>query len=400
MNVLVGIQEGGHNGIDVYAEQAAAAARRAGANVTLAAATPEALRASADRLDDDAIRLLDLELTPPSTLTETAQRLWHGIRMRRLGAAFDRALTRLGERFDIIHLNHPGLAARASAHASVVSVAAWFCPHSLTGRMAETWRHTRGALPRRLVINLKSIAFYLSDERGYRAADLICCPTATLATQLEAQGRSAIECPPPVHVPTALSPVGHDHATWRLLLCCGDLSHPRKNIADGLAAIGLLPASVGPIEIDVVGRNGSSVEHATRDYGDHLTATFHGAMPPDQLHALMARSDLLVLPSLYEEWGYVAVESLLCGARVVTYPVHPFADMLADGLGFVASDRSTEALAQAIERGLNASRDDGVPDRARARFGADAIGTRLIASWESRLDGGAETLAMTSEVMS
>ncbi len=383
MNVLIGIHEGGFNGIDAYAEQAAAAVAQAGATVTLLAATAKVAEGSRERLSDPNIEIIDMGLTQPGRYLEIAQRLWHGVRMQRLGAAFERCLANLDRTFDVVHLNHPGLAGIAQPWAERVVVAAWFHPHQLIGRMCETWRHTRGSIPRRPLMTAKSIAFYRSDERGYRQADVVLCPTQTLADQLCGQGRSAVVCPPPVrllgesHKPGPTP--GETARTRRLLVCCGDLTHPRKNIPDIVRAAGLLPASLGEVEVTIVGGRSEFPQSLARALPNHVRVEFPGRMQPASLHTLMGEVDCFVIPSLYEEWGYVVVESLLSGTPVVAYPVHPFPDMLAGGFGVVADEVTPAALARAIETCLNTPRPSDIAPRAAARFGGDAIGKRLLA---------------------
>jgi glycosyltransferase involved in cell wall biosynthesis len=102
-------------------------------------------------------------------------------------------------------------------------------------------------------------------------------------------------------------------------------------------------------------------------------------MQPAKLHALMAAADVFVMPSLYEEWGYVVVEALLSGTSVAAYPVHPFPDMLAGELGAIAAARTPAALAHALERCLTTPPPADLAQRAADRFGSEAIGDRLRA---------------------
>ncbi len=402
MNVLVGIHEGGFNGIDAYAEQVASAAARAGAQVTLLASTSKIAEASRGRLGDADVEVCDVGLTQPGRIVETAQRLWHGVRMQRLGAALERTLATLGRSFDVIHLNHPGLAGTARPWGQRIIVAAWFHPHALAGRLGETWRHTRGSLARRPIITAKSLAFYLSDERGYRAADVVVCPTQSLADQLRAQGKKAVVCPPPVRVSApAAESTSHSQraprssgAGRRLLVCCGDLSHPRKNVGDALRAAQSLPASLGQVEMTLVGGRGETLQALARETPSHVRFEFPGRMQPAKLHELMRRVDALVIPSLYEEWGYVVVESLLCGTPAVAYPVHPFPDMLAGGFGSLAESATPGALARAIEQSLAAPRPADLAEHAAARFGSAAIGERLLSLYRGDADPAARADAV------
>lgn len=97
----------------------------------------------------------------------------------------------------------------------------------------------------------------------------------------------------------------------------------------------------------------------------------------------MRRADVFVLPSLYEEWGYVAVESILSGTPVATYPVYPFSDMLAGGLGVVAMELRVNALCDAIERGAATGlRGSALSQAGQERFGSAAVGERLGRIWQ------------------
>jgi len=77
----------------------------------------------------------------------------------------------------------------------------------------------------------------------------------------------------------------------------------------------------------------------------------------------------------------VAVESILSGTPVVSYPVYPFADMLVGGFGVVATELIPEALADAVLRAAQLPRGQGMIERGARRFGSAAVGARLTAIW-------------------
>jgi glycosyltransferase involved in cell wall biosynthesis len=153
----------------------------------------------------------------------------------------------------------------------------------------------------------------------------------------------------------------------RLLVCSGDLAHPRKNVALAIAAVGLLAARGRPIALDLVGRNAGRLEAALDRLPHDVEVRRLGSLPPSEVHALMRDADAFLLPSLFEEWGYVAVEAALQGTPVVSLPVYPFPEMLAGRLGRCASGMDALAFADAID------------------FGLATVGRRLRCIWEGPL---------------
>lgn len=96
----------------------------------------------------------------------------HAQRIRRLATGLARTLEGIGHRFEVAHLSRPVLAPAIRPFAGRVVVGAWFHPHALAPRIQETWRHTRGPLPRRAALTGRSVTYFAGDERGYRDADL------------------------------------------------------------------------------------------------------------------------------------------------------------------------------------------------------------------------------------
>ncbi|HZU14555.1 MAG TPA: glycosyltransferase family 4 protein [Chloroflexota bacterium] len=388
--VLIGVHGGGFNGIDTYAEQVAVAAASVGRFVTLVATTEEVARDLECRLRDFDIHIIHLGLASDAG-TSAADRLWPGRIRRRLAGALAATLQSHNVRYPIAHLNHPGLALAARLAASRVCVAAWFYPHSLTGRVAETWRHTGRAGTRRAVLTFKSVSHYLNDQAGYHSADCVITPTALLATHLNHRGIPAIACPPPVHLANESEGRNRNRGLpYRFILCSGDLSHPRKNVAAALRALRMIPASVGTVSVEAIGRNGHLLGKDVERLPAHISMTFPGPLPAHEVHRRMREADALLFPSLFEEWGYVAVEALLNGTPVVTLPVYPFAEMLQEGFGVRAASMTDEGYAEAILSLLALPPDPTLADRARKVFGAEAIGARLISIWS---DLGREPVA-------
>jgi glycosyltransferase involved in cell wall biosynthesis len=387
LRVCVAIQDDGLSGIESYAEQVAIAAATAGHNTTLIVTTKQVATAVRQRLVGFDIQVVDTGIKPRTPAVLLADRIVPQLHTQRVGDAFVRTLKKLGHSFDVIHLNRPGLAPWAAPCATRLFVAGWFFPHAAGPRLAETWRHTRGFFPRRALITAKSLSYYAGDQRGYRAATSVVTCTEMLASQLRAQGLRAVACPPPVRVPKypASEYVPPNDGALHLLVCAGDLSHPRKNIGDAIRAAAQLARPDRPVIMRAVGGNATSLrakaQRAKTAPGARFELKTLGVLEPAEVQHEMRRSHALVLPSLYEEWGYVAIESILSGTPVISYPVYPFADLLTGGLGVVAEDRSPAALAAAIEHGLSLPRGGAMVKAGEARFGSKAMGMMLTYIW-------------------
>lgn len=391
LRVCVAIQDDGLSGIESYAEQVAIASATAGHDTTLVVTTKQVANAVRARLASfesrQSIKLVDTGIKPRTAAVILADRLVPHLHTQRVGDAFVRTLKKLGGTFDVIHLNRPALAPWAAPFGARLFVAGWFFPHAAGPRLAETWRHTRGFLPRRALITAKSLSYFAGDDRGYRAATSVVTCTEMLASQLRSQGLRAVACPPPVRVPRhATSEYGPPKdGALHLLVCAGDLSHPRKNLNDAIRAAGLLARPGRPVIMRAVGANSESLEPKAKRVklapGAHFELECLGVLSPTEVQREMRRSHALVLPSLYEEWGYVAIESILSGTPVISYPVYPFGDLLTGELGVVALERTPSALAAAIERGLALPRGPKLVKAGEARFGSRAMGALLTQIW-------------------
>ncbi len=388
MRILVGVQGGGLNGIDAYAEQVAQAAVLNGHEVTLLVSDASAARKVASRIDSR-VRIWDLGLPEPTRWTTLSQRLWHGVAMRRLQQGVNRYLSKQRESFFIAHLNHPGLAKVFRPWVQRVFVAAWFYPHHPVRRIIETWNHTKGSHARRLFLAAKSFSYYQADKKGYAEADMVVAPTVLLADHLRAQQIKVGVCPPPVQVAATIAKEEKfvkSISEKRVVICAGDLMHPRKNLVEGLQALKELAPNQHCM-VEMIGRNAEPLKRMASQLPSGIDVSFPGPLPPQEVHQRMRQADFLLLPSLFEEWGYVAVESLLLGTPVVAYPVYPFQAMLADGLGFIARKRTPSSLAQAMELAWSSPVQENFISIAEHKYGAASVGKRLSQMWTDVAEG-------------
>ncbi|MGI8804011.1 MAG: glycosyltransferase [Solirubrobacteraceae bacterium] len=84
---------------------------------------------------------------------------------------------------------------------------------------------------------------------------------------------------------------------------------------------------------------------------DDPRITFVPSLPLENLHALLLESDIVVLPSLWEAWPYVALEALKANRPIIATPVGGFVEIVRPGAaGWLTEDTTAEALAVVIER--------------------------------------------------
>lgn len=387
LRVLVGVHDGMVSGVNTYIEYVAAAAATAVDHVTLVVAGDALAGDVTARLAGTGVRVMSLALAPPNSVEALRVRLSPAFAAHRLSAAATRALPRLGTSFDAVHLNHPHLAPVLRPAARRVYVAAWFYPHLLRSRVARTWVHSGGRFPRNAGLALKGALHYRNDERGYRDADLVVTPTHLLANHLRRLGIAAVQCSPPARS-LQLSPFIEGRrppGIPRLLVCCGDLSHPRKNVALALTAAAVLAQQGMALELELVGANANALEPELRRLPGTVAVTRAGRLAATTVHQRMRMADALLLPSRYEEWGYVAVEAAFQGTPTVALPVYPFAEMLEPPLGVIAGGTTPVQYANAIAGIVREPPPrDAVRARAEERFGLVSAGRALAAIWSRR----------------
>jgi D-inositol-3-phosphate glycosyltransferase len=85
--------------------------------------------------------------------------------------------------------------------------------------------------------------------------------------------------------------------------------------------------------------------------GVYDKVTFAGRVDQEKLPLYYSAADVTVIPSYYESFGLVVLESLACGTPVVATPVGDMEHILSEpGLGLVVKDPSARSLAGGIER--------------------------------------------------
>ena len=103
--------------------------------------------------------------------------------------------------------------------------------------------------------------------------------------------------------------------------------------------------------------------------------TFLGRRAQDALPYYYASADVVVMPSLYESFGMVALEAMACGTPVVASDVGGLSYIVRDGeTGYLVPERDPRALADCLSKLL---RDPAL----RARLGRRGIAVAREYAW-------------------
>lgn len=133
-------------------------------------------------------------------------------------------------------------------------------------------------------------------------------------------------------------------------------SHPRKNLAGLLEAFSQISADL-PHQLVLVGPRTWRTEALDAQIAAAEAAGWVrglGIVPEDDLRMLYNQADLFVLPSLFEGFGFPALEALACGCPTITSDVSSLPEVVGDAAVLVPPG-DTNALASAIRQVLGES---------------------------------------------
>ena len=160
-------------------------------------------------------------------------------------------------------------------------------------------------------------------------------------------------------------PTGPEHKAsgWRVA-ACGRITRS-KGFDILLGALGRLPTL--SVECVIAGADGGDLAHLAQlaqKIDPYVTVRFPGATDRGGIAALMAWSDLVVMPSRSEPFGLVAFEALAAGKRVVASRTGGLGDWLQDpALPVVLVEPVCEA---ALAEGIVSAMRRGAPSDAEA----------------------------------
>jgi len=126
------------------------------------------------------------------------------------------------------------------------------------------------------------------------------------------------------------------------------------------------------------------LERLSRSLHMHDSVAFHGLVKQETLPYFYSAADLCVVPSYYESFGLVVLESLACGTPVVATKVGCVESVIRQGeTGYVVNDNVPRRLADKIGLLLSSSRS---PDSIRAsvsRYSWSKVADAIVKEYRS-----------------
>jgi glycogen(starch) synthase len=272
---------------------------------------------------------------------------------------------------DVVHA-HDWLVAQSAITIAQVTGA----PLVVTMHATEAGRH-QGWLPRPLNLAIHSVERWLTHE----AAAVITCSTAMHEEVTRLFERSADQ--------VAVVPNGIDLEPWRvsprvretaraihagegpLLVYAGRLVH-EKGVQTLLDALPELRRRYSGLRLVVAGTGVYEAQLQTRARTRRVARAVEwaGFVPEADLAPLLAAADAVVVPSMYEPFGIVALEAAAAATPLVVAETGGLLDLVAaNAVAASFTPRDTEALVKAVVTVLD---DPAAARRAAARA------TRLI----------------------
>lgn len=163
---------------------------------------------------------------------------------------------------------------------------------------------------------MHKLRFELKDRRFVKYFDYVFAIGEDCAEYYKGRSKSwevvpFMYCTKPVEVA-----VEGDAPEDVLQLCFVGSLDKRKNVTLLLEALKKLPALTKKIEVSIVGNGplrGELVTLANEINSEMVSVRFLGALPMEETQRVIARNDLLVLPSLHDGWGAVINEAMALG---------------------------------------------------------------------------------------
>jgi D-inositol-3-phosphate glycosyltransferase len=182
----------------------------------------------------------------------------------------------------------------------------------------------------------------------------------------------------------------------KILLFVGRID-PLKGIDRMLQAVPLLE-NQEKLRVIVIGGDAGSQAEVEKlralavELGISERVTFQGIIRQEELPYYYSAADVCVVPSYYESFGLVPLESLACGTPVVAANVGDLKNIIKQcETGYIVSENSPEQLAQGISIMLSKQPEQAyTANNIRAsvsRFGWENIARQVSEEMQSVVDG-------------
>ena len=198
---------------------------------------------------------------------------------------------------------------------------------------------------------------WLGDKKSFKSAKRIICISKMNENFM----------PPPIGIRPLKKDTEDDEL--KLLFVARDINIARKNLSVLLNAVKFLRKK---FILHIVGKGHAKSEHTV----------FHGPLGNSEVIRLMNECDALVLPSLYEELGYVGLEAYSVGLPVIASDIPSFKIVFRKSLFF--SPTNHIALARLLESvSTEELRNLGIESRRFAIQTREYVRDRLQQIYES-----------------
>jgi D-inositol-3-phosphate glycosyltransferase len=188
----------------------------------------------------------------------------------------------------------------------------------------------------------------------------------------------------PIDKETARKELGLDHQ--KVILFVGRMD-PLKGLEQLLTALTYMDGEKPPLLIIVGGDAHSqgqvqALKSMAKELNIEDRVTFVGSVAQSRLPLFYSASDVCAIPSYYESFGMVALESLACGTPIVATNVGGIKTIIRNNeLGRIVSDNSPHNLAGEISELFRQSEDEAENTKTRR----DTIGTFAWANIADRV---------------
>ena len=280
------------------------------------------------------------------------------------------------------------------------------------GMLQEEWHipiiqmfHTLGYMKNKIAQNLTEIEGpyrLIGEQKMMDLADKIIAATPAevkqLTTHYQVDQQKITVIPPGVDC-SHFYPIPKDEAKAfigippdsRMILFVGRIE-PLKGVETLLRAISIMREDCNleecPYHVVIIGGDSdeqivdpvselSRLKLLCHDLGLDETVLFLGKRDQTTLPYYYSAAEMLVMPSYYESFGMVALESMACGTPVVASKIGGLAYLVQDGVtGFTVSDRNDKALARRVSQLL-------FDQELQLKMGKQAAQYALSFSWET-----------------
>jgi glycosyltransferase involved in cell wall biosynthesis len=296
-------------------------------------------------------------VTPDRWSTHGQARVWYESRPRMTARTIARLLR--DSQPDIVYLNSlfsyrfailPLITARLCARRAVLALAPRGELSAGALALKSAKKHLFLALFRRLGLH-RTVVWHASTAMEKADIEREFGPQVNCFTAIDLR-RDLFGAPPAAGERTAAgAPPADGERTGNSLVFFSRIS-PKKNLVTAIQALALVPGDVhlsvaGPIEDAAYW---DQCRAAIGNLADPGRVSYAGEVAGEDVVAFLGDFDLLVLPTLGENFGHVVLEALAAGTPVIVGDGTPWRQLETAGAGWLCDPSSPESVAGLIER--------------------------------------------------